>query len=227
MGWKTSVISVDPYRYERYDPELLNSVPREVEVKRVRGQDIWQALNARRGRQMKAKLSVASKEKIEKIHAMHHAPFRTRVRNVVRKIESCYYLPDRAKSWIRPAVNASVSLCMSNPPNIIWATLGPVSSGVVAQQTSEQTGVPYVLDFRDPWGLNYYETDSIRPKLIARMAGRAMYRILKQAQAVIFLFDAVAECYLQAYPGALDDKKIHIIPNGYDGLLRRLLRHHA
>ena len=44
-----------------------------------------------------------------------------------------------------------------------------------------------------------------------------MHRVFKDAQAVVFLFDSVAECYSRAFPDALDPAKIHIIPNGYEG----------
>jgi glycosyltransferase involved in cell wall biosynthesis len=94
----------------------------------------------------------------------------------------------------------------------------------VAQKASERTGIPYVLDFRDPWGLDYYrESELRRPKLAARLAHRMMYTILEKAQAVVFLFDSVAECYWRAYQGALDVKKIHIIPNGYDGSIEEFM----
>jgi hypothetical protein len=31
------------------------------------------------------------------------------------------------------------------------------------------------------------------------------------------MFESIAECYVRAFPGALDRKKIHIIPNGFEG----------
>jgi glycosyltransferase involved in cell wall biosynthesis len=46
-----------------------------------------------------------------------------------------------------------------------------------------------------------------------------MYQLFKGARAVVFLFDSVAECYCRAFPGAIDETKIHIIPNGYDGTI--------
>jgi glycosyltransferase involved in cell wall biosynthesis len=46
-----------------------------------------------------------------------------------------------------------------------------------------------------------------------------MYQLFKGSQAIVFLFDSVAECYYRAFPGAIDLSKIHIIPNGYDGSL--------
>ena len=46
---------------------------------------------------------------------------------------------------------------------------------------------------------------------------RTLYRLLQNAQAVIFRYETEAECYWRAYPGALDTERIHIIPNGFDG----------
>jgi glycosyltransferase involved in cell wall biosynthesis len=98
-----------------------------------------------------------------------------------------------------------------------------MSSGVVAQKASERTGIPYVLDFRDPWGLNYYEREAKRLSTTAISAHRMMYTILEKARAVVFMFETVAECYWRAYQGALDAKKIHIIPNGYDGSIEEFM----
>lgn len=44
-----------------------------------------------------------------------------------------------------------------------------------------------------------------------------MYQLFAGAQAAVFLFDTSAECYWRAYPGALEAKKVHLIPNGYEG----------
>jgi len=41
--------------------------------------------------------------------------------------------------------------------------------------------------------------------------------MFERAQAVVFLFESIAECYVRAFPGALDKSKIHIIPNGFEG----------
>jgi hypothetical protein len=168
---------------------------------------------------MLATLSKVSVEKAEHIYATQSTNFRSFVRQLVRKIETGYFIPDKAMPWIRPAIHAASKACISKKPNVIWATVGPISSGVVAQQTSERTGVPYVLDFRDPWGLNYHHTDLIRPKFATRTFRTIMHQILERSWAVVFLSESVAECYLQAYPVAINEKKIHIIPNGYEGPL--------
>jgi glycosyltransferase involved in cell wall biosynthesis len=63
------------------------------------------------------------------------------------------------------------------------------------------------------------EFESRRPAWAIRRDHQTLYTLLKGAQAVIFRYDTEAECYWRAYPTALDDSKVHIIPNGYDGAI--------
>jgi len=216
LDWRASVISSE-HSYSRYDAGLLDLVPSDTEVIRVPWRDPWQAFQARRNRQTQEKLSGASVNSVARVHATHHTPFRSRVRELVRKAEKCWYRPDMAMPWIRPAVKATVNLCARKQYRAIWATAGPVSSFVVAQRASQRSGVPYVLDFRDPWTITGFEDGE--PELARRKKRRTMYQLLKGAQSVVFMFDTVAECFWRAYPGALDASRIHIIPNGYEGAI--------
>jgi len=221
MGWCTSVITADPYGYERYDANLLGLVPNETEIVRVQGRDPWQAIQSWRTQRMREKCSATSAETAEEIRAAHHEPLRSRIREAVRAIEAWYYHPDMARPWIRPAVEAAVSLCKHKRPDVLWATAGPLSAWIVAREASQRTGVPYILDLRDPHGLSYYESEKRWPAWVKHRVYGIMHQALKNARATVFLFESVAECYLHAFPGALDPKKIHIIPNGYDGPIER------
>ena len=216
-GWHVTLISSEPYRYERYDPALVEQVPPAVRVVRVRGRDPWRAFQSRRGTQATKQLSGLSAEEVRQVVATHHSPWRSRMREWVRIAETLVYRPDMAMPWIKPAVRASMDVCQRHRPNVIWATIGPLSAGVVAYRTSVATGIPYVLDFRDPWGLEYYPHEMRRPAWAKDIDNRNIRRLFQGAQAVVFMFESVAEAYRQAFPGALEKTKIHIIPNGFEG----------
>jgi glycosyltransferase involved in cell wall biosynthesis len=218
-GWHATVICSDPYKYERYDPGLSDLVPKEARVIRVRGTDLWHAIQAWRATRIQEMLGRSSWEWPHYNIPAHHSPFRSRLRELVRIAEAWYYRPDMAMPWIRPAVKKTVAVCKSDRPDVIWATIGPVSSGVVAYRASLSTGVPYVLDFRDPWGLNYFDSEARRPSWAKYLDERILYRILKHARAAVFLFESVAWHYWRFFNGALDASRIHIIPNGYDGTI--------
>lgn len=137
LGWETTVVTVDPYCYERYDQELINQVPRETEIIRVRGIDPWQAFQAWRGARLKIELSGAPSDVANKIHAVHQGPFRSRIREIIRYIEAYYYFPDLAKPWIRPAVKIIREICtktsygfMGDYRSALYRCCGPTSFAI-------------------------------------------------------------------------------------------------
>ncbi len=50
-----------------------------------------------------------------------------------------------------------------------------------------------------------------------------MFELLRNAQAVIFRYDTEAECFWQAYPGALDASRVYIISNGYESPIEEFI----
>jgi glycosyltransferase involved in cell wall biosynthesis len=218
-GWSPVVVTNDPYSYERHDPKLLDEVPAETEIIRVRSRDVWQAFQAWRQGRMVQHPSTACTQSAQQMRPAHSTQLRTRIRRAVRFMETCYYRPDLAKPWIQPAIEVTLEVCRRIRPSVIWATAGPVSSWVVAKEVARRTGIPYVLDLRDPWGLSYHEWDLRTPPWVGRQMRETIRDSFSGARSVVLLFDSVAQAYSLAIPGALDAEKIHIIPNGYDGTI--------
>jgi glycosyltransferase involved in cell wall biosynthesis len=221
LGWQPSVISVDTDSYERYDPDLLNLVPKETEVIRVRNPDPWLAFQAKRERRIEATFSQSSPETISRMRASQYSPLRSVVRNIVRKAESWCYHPDMAMCWIRPAAEAAVRLCARKPAKVIWTTVPPYSSFIVAKRVSDRTKLPYVLDFRTSWTIVEDDLTAQRPAWARFRDRNILSQLFKKARAAIFAYQAEAECFWRVYRGALDPAKIHIIPNGYEGTLEQ------
>ena len=219
LGWSPTILSADPYAYERHDPDLLRFVPDDTDIIRVRLRDVWQAIQTRRERRIQEKILTATPDRATEIRAQFYTPLRSSLRKILRTAEACYYQPDPQKNWIGPATEAAVQACKRKRPEVIWATASPLSGWIVAQRASQRAGVPYILDLRDPLGLSYYDPEVPQPQWVKRRIRRTMYQLFKGAQSVVFLFDTVAESYCRAFPGVLDPRKIHIIPNGYEGAI--------
>ncbi len=219
VGWQPTVVASGNTHQGRYDPGLLSLVPGHVEVVRVTGADAWQRFQAWRGRRSIKMLSGSSPENASGINETPPPSMRSYLRSFVRKAESYYYHPDLAMPWITPGMTATVKVCQRTGAKVIWVTGGPWSSFVVARKASLQSGVPYVLDFRDSWTLAGSPFDDDRPGWAKRRDRRLLYQIFEGAQAVIFRYHSEAECYWRAYPGALELSRIHIIPNGFDGTI--------
>src|SRR5262249_11727999 len=117
----------------------------------------------------------------------------------------------------RPATEAVVRACKQNSAEVIWATGGPWSSLVVARNASRRTNLPYVLDLRDAWTLCYNDFNMRQPKWFRSRDRRLLTRLFSDAQAIVIRYMSEAEAYWRAYQGALDAKRVHLIPNGYEG----------
>ena len=222
QGWIPTVITLESERYDRHDPALLDTIPKEVRVIRVRNKDPWQNLQARRAEAIEKRVAVSSRDTAIRIRSDHNTPIRSLLRELVRTGEAWSYHPDLAMGWIRPAIKAAVDFCVRNPPDVICATAGPMSSFVVGHRLSRKTRIPYVLDFRDSWTIAYNEFETRRPRWALSRDRQMIAKAMRGAQAVIFRYDSEAECYWRAYPTALTASKIHIIPNGYDGEIDQL-----
>jgi hypothetical protein len=221
LEWQVSVVSCLPSSYDRYDPELLSQLPPNVEVTRVPIRDPWLTLQAKRGTRIQEKISHCSSDELRRLRATHESPGRSFTRKLVRSAEAWCYHPDLAMAWIRPAVQAVVQASSRLRPRVIWATAGPVSCFRVAFMASRQTGVPYVLDFRDGWTITHNDFEALRPAWARRADRRSMYRMLEGAQSVVFQYESIAECFTGVYGSALPSSKIHIIPNGFDGPIEK------
>src|SRR5215813_1217006 len=200
-GWSPTAVCADTHTYERYDPDLIELVPAETEVIRVRGgHDLWRAVQAWRGQRIQKKISGEPPGTANRILASHHMPVRSSIRRAFRMAEAYYYQPDLMKHWIRPAVKATLEVCARKRPDVIWATAAPISAWVVAHEVLRHTAIPYVLDLRDPLGLlSHYDPEVPHLESVERRLRSTMYQLFKEAQSVVFLFDTVAESYHRVF----------------------------
>lgn len=218
LGWQASVVTVDGARYERYDPGLLKSIPAGVDVARVRNNDVWHRIQERRASRTDASVASGNPEAVIKLHRRHERPWRRVARDLVRRAEGLVYYPDPARFWIQPAASATIEVCRQKRADAILVTGGPWSAFLVAHQAFRSTGIPYVLDFRDSWTLTANdEFEAVRPRRAVLRDRKLLDKLFRDARAVIFRYEAEAQSYWQAYKGIRDTRKIHIIPNGYEG----------
>jgi hypothetical protein len=226
FGWSPKVISVEQIQYERFDPGLLGGIPNGIEVIRVKGHDFWQVFQAWRAgmhRASEANNNEAQVRESRRLRKDNSSGFRQSLRDMARRMEASWYHPDMAMPWIANAVDATVKLCKRTPIQVLWATAGPVSSLYAVQRSSLRTNIPYVLDFRDPWTITSSDFERMRPTWATRRDRQGMYRLLQGAQSVVFRHATEAECFWRAYSGALQARKIHLIPNGFEGSVQEFI----
>lgn len=119
--------------------------------------------------------------------------------------------PDRYVSWCLGAVPAGLSLVRKYRPQVIWSTYPIASATLIGYLLHKLSGLPWVVDFRDPMSDEFYPRD---PKL--RVIQRWIERkAVQNAALVVCTTPSAVVTYTTRYP-ELPRQRFTVLENGYD-----------
>ncbi|MEO9190308.1 MAG: glycosyltransferase [Acetobacteraceae bacterium] len=98
-------------------------------------------------------------------------------------------IPDKQCGWIEPAVVLGRGLTRDWRPDLIVASAPPYSGLMVAARLSDESGVPWIAEMRDPWSGNVYNDRPIWRDWLDRRMER---RTLGRAAALVAVSPVVA-----------------------------------
>ena len=131
----------------------------------------------------------------------------TGVNAVLRRLaRALLYFPDAQVGWYPFAVDAARRALREARFDVVFSTSFPITAHLVARKVSEEAGVPWVAEFRDPWS---ERVDSRSPH--ARRANRLERRLLNSAAAVVLPSAAWAQLF--ATKGC---RRPTVVTNGFD-----------
>ena len=125
-----------------------------------------------------------------------------------------FYTPDTEVGWFRPAVAAGMLAIKQYRPAVIYVSAPPHSAHRVGVELKRRTGLPLVLDLRDPWARLPWqsdESDSSLRRLIQHLESdcvRAADRVILNTEHALHDF--------RAYYRDLPRERFLTISNGYD-----------
>jgi len=184
FDWSPVVVAPEPTSFYMTDEGMLDDV-KNAEIHRIAAPDSFRAHQRMTGR---------DKPKID-------SPARRLARNFV--------WPDTHKGFTRKALPVIKGL--SAGVEVIFATAPPWSNLLIVPGLKAETGLPVVVDMRDPW-VKHPVHD--RPQWKSGKNRTAERKSLESADAVIAATRAHEEDLRERYPGLAG--KVHYIPNGYD-----------
>ena len=132
-------------------------------------------------------------------------------------------MPDPYVGWVLPAIAAGLRLVRRFRPSAIYSTGPPHSTHLIALALKRITGLPIVLDFRDPWARREWKSgaeDSLR----GRMEAKLEWLCVRSSDRVVLNTPRLRDEFCSAYEPRFHGKFL-VIPNGYDpDLLARISR---
>jgi glycosyltransferase involved in cell wall biosynthesis len=121
-------------------------------------------------------------------------------------------LPDRWVSWIFGGVPAGLRAVREHKIDVIYSTFPIMSAALIGLWLQRLTGLPWVLDLRDPMG----QDDCGNDPLVRRVWDKVEQDCMRRASRVIFTAESTRRIYLERYPEFLKPEMCILIPNGYD-----------
>ena len=192
-GWKVTVLTVEQVGYYAHDDLLLKEVIESgAEIVRTRTLDPLK-MAGRRRREVKRPGD--------------------RTAAFLRGVTHSFLQPDNKIGWKKHAVAAGSELLESRKFDAIFASAPPFTSFLIARELSRRSGVPFVVDYRDPWIDNrnfFYLTPFHR-----RYAAGLEKEVLTKAESVVVVNRRIKEGLLARWPFLTHDA-VHIVPSGFD-----------
>lgn len=131
-----------------------------------------------------------------------------------RLFESSFRLPVIEKfifdpiGWYKPAVKAGLETINSNDIKIIFSSYSPSVSHFIAARLHQETGIPWVADYRDDWAGNYKE---YHPQPLYYFDRQWEKHTLKYSDALVSINHPLAKILENSH-----HKIPTVIPNGFD-----------
>ena len=130
-----------------------------------------------------------------------------------------YVLPEVYLPWMFPATSRAVQIVREWHPDVLYSRATKHVSNVVGWRLKKRTGLPWVAHFSDPW----ISSGLYKRPMQRWIGGFWERRILRDADALVFVTEQAAECSMRALPAEWKSR-VHVVPHGYDPLPTSLVR---
>lgn len=185
------------------DNSLLDEIPDGIEIIKNK---IWEPYSYYKkftGRKKSDKIQTAFlNEKKVKSNLLE---------NIAVWIRGNIFIPDARKYWIKPSVKVLSNYISNNKIDTIVTTGPPHSAHLIGYQLKQNTGIPWLADFRDPWtNIDYYK-DLKLGKRADKKHHKLEKLILEKADSISVISPGMQKEFM-----SIVNRKYHIIPNGYD-----------
>lgn len=124
----------------------------------------------------------------------------------------CYF-PDQAGPWVLPGFLAGTKIVKKKNTDLIFATGSPWSSLWIGYLISKNTGLPLIVDFRDPWMNNPFHQS--RGCLLDKCSRYLERKIVEHATAITLNTEPLKRDFLARYP-KISPNRFYVLPNGFD-----------
>lgn len=202
FGWEPIIYTPENPAYPVLDQTLQNDIPEGIEIWK---HPIWEPYEWYK--------KFTGRKKSEHVFSgfMQEKKKKGWKDDVALWIRSNFFIPDARTFWIKPSIQFLTEKLNDAPVNLIVSTGPPHSAHLIALGVKNNTRIPWIADFRDPWTkIDYFH------QLKLTKASRTKHESLERD--VLVNADAVS-CVSWHWADdfkAMSGRSVLVITNGYD-----------
>jgi len=206
FGIEPIVLTVDENKasYPLVDSSLINDIPKEVKVYKT---DSFEALNI---------LSKLTSKKNIPYGGFSGQNKEKSSQKILRFIRGNFFIPDARIGWVKYAYDKASEIIENEKIDTIFISSPPHSSQLIGIKLKKKyPHIKWIADLRDPWTDIYYYKDMMHTTWAKRKDERLELKTIELADEILVVSDAIKRM-LAGKSSNIKDKKIHVIPNGFD-----------
>ena len=198
-GWMPVIYTPENPDFDIRDESLLKDIPQNIEVIK---RPIWEPYRL---------AQIISGKKVNNTGLVKESGPPSLKSRIMTWIRGNLIIPDPRVFWRRPSVRFLKQYLQAHPVDVIITTGPPHSMHLIGRSLKRITGVPWVVDIRDPWSrLDFLDTFLVSPR--NRKRYEAMEQsVLRECDAVIATSPSMRTLLMP-----FDAGKYTPITNGYD-----------
>ncbi len=215
--WNICILTLDPDCYQaeqNKDSHLLAQVAPDIRVYAARAvfpREALISLKKATPRRENRELDVSEEPTVSSLSPERKAiGWWQQCKDILT--EEILAFPDNKVGWLPFAYRQARKIIKEQGINVIYSTGSPWSSHLLGYLLKKRTGLPLVLDYRDPWHGNPYEKQS-HSKIYRRAIFRLEKAIVNSADKVLCNTERLRQFYQQTF--RFNDK-FFTLTNGYE-----------
>ncbi|WP_339609344.1 glycosyltransferase family 4 protein [uncultured Planktosalinus sp.] len=122
-----------------------------------------------------------------------------------------YFIPDARVGWVKPSVEFLKKYILDNPVEVVITSGPPHSLHLIGMELKNETGIPWLTDFRDPWTSIGYHKKLRLSKRSQTKHKQFEFNVLTNCDAVIVTSPSTKRQFEN-----ITKKPITVITNGFD-----------
>ncbi len=202
FGWSPIILTVANGEYPAVDETLFKDIADDLPVYKTASLEPFSLYRKFTGQKADDKISTFV------LTEDSQAGFKKRLATFIR---GNLFIPDARIGWKPYAVKQGRHIINNENIDLIFSSAPPMSTHLIAQKLAQQSGVPWVADFRDPWTDVFYYHNLKRTRAAVALDRHLEKSVLAAADAVVTVSPTIEKLFQAKAPNSY-----HIVPNGFD-----------